>query len=67
MLNAIPLMPAAEGWDQDVPTMVLQMSLDDYMACFWDDDAPYYIPAHLNNKMTGEGDRVVNYTNWYDP
>jgi len=44
-------------------TMVLPMGLDDYMNCFWANDAPFYIPGHLS----GPEDRIINYTNWLEP
>ena len=33
------------------------------MTCFWDDSAPYMIPAMLRN----EEDEIVNYSNWTEP
>ena len=33
------------------------------MDCFWDDSAPYMIPAMLRN----EEDEIVNYSNWTEP
>ena len=33
------------------------------MECFWDDSAPYMIPAMLRN----EEDEIVNYSNWTEP
>ena len=63
MMDLLPLYPASEGWDQDLKTMVLPMSLDEYMDCFWADEAPFFIPGHL----TGPEDRIVNYTNWLEP
>ena len=63
MMDLIPLMPASDGWDQDLPTQVLPMSLDNFMDCFWADEAPFFLPGHL----TGPEDKVVNYTNWLDP
>ena len=63
MMDIVPLLPADHGWDQDLKTMVLPLSLDDYMDCFWADEAPFFIPGHL----TGPEDRIVNYTNWLEP
>ena len=33
------------------------------MDCFWDDSAPYMIPAMLRN----EEDEIVKYSNWTEP
>lgn len=56
-------MPAEHGWDQDLEATVLPMPLDDYMECFWTDEAPYFVPAVLKSR----DDKVVNYTYWGDP
>ena len=63
MMNMQPLMPASLGWDQDLPTMVLPMSLTEFMDCFWADDAPFFLPG----KMMGQDGYIVNYTDWFDP
>ena len=63
MLQLVPLMPAEHGWDQDLEATVLPMPLDDYMECFWTDEAPYFVPAVLKSR----DDKVVNYTYWGDP
>jgi len=57
----IPLEPAEDGWDRDLPIMVVPMTLEDFMDCFWADQAPFFIPAILE-----KGDTVVNYTLWGD-
>ena len=38
------------------------MSLDDFMDAFWADDAPYLVPAILNDPK----DEIVNYTDWVE-
>lgn len=63
MMNEIPLMPASLGWDQDLETMVLPMSLSDFMDAFWADDAPFYIPGMI----MGKEKKIVNYTKWGEP
>jgi len=51
---------ASEGWDQDLPIMVIPLDLDSFMECFWADSSPYFIPGLLSN----EKNEVVNYTKW---
>ena len=63
LMNMQPLMPASMGWDQDLPTMVLPLSLNEFMECFWADDAPFFLPG----KMMGHDDYIVNYTDWFEP
>ena len=43
--------------------MDLPMKLDQYIDCFWTNEAPYFIPALLTNPQ----DEIVNYTYWNDP
>ena len=43
--------------------LVLGLTLDQFMGCFWDNQAPYLIPALLRN----EEDEIVNYSNWTEP
>jgi len=63
MMEAIPMEDAADGWDRDLPIMVIPLDLDSYMECFWGSKAPYYIPA----LVTGEKNTVVNYSKWKKP
>jgi len=43
--------------------MVLHMSLTEFMEAFWADEAPFFVPGVL----FGQEDKVVNYTDWYEP
>jgi hypothetical protein len=63
LFDAIPMEPAANGWDRDLPIMVVPLSLDDFMECFWADDSPYFIPAI----ETAPTDEIVQYSLWADP
>ena len=63
MMEILPLEPVEEGWDRDLPIMVLGLTLEQFMGCFWDDSAPYMIPALLRN----EEDTIVSYSSWSDP
>lgn len=63
MLEAYPMEPAEEGWDRDLPIMVVPVTFSQFMDCFWADSAPYFIPAW----MRSDEDVVVNYTNWSEP
>lgn len=63
MMKTLPLEDVKDGWDQDMPILVLPLSLSLYMDTFWADSAPYYLPALLAN----EKDKVINWTTWTDP
>ena len=63
MYGTIPLESAEDGWNQELPIMVVPLSFTQFMECFWSDAAPYYIPAFLSK----EKDQIVNYSNWSDP
>ena len=63
LFDAIPMEPAEDGWDRNLPVMVVPLSFDDFMECFWAGNAPYFIPAMASK----ENEEVVKYSLWEDP
>ena len=53
-------MPLEKGWEQDLETLVIPLSLEEYWETFWADDAPYY----LLSKPRDPDDVLLSNTDW---
>ena len=63
LMKTIPLGDIESGWDQEMPEIVLPLSLTNFMDAFWADHAPFYLPAFSSH----EKDHVVNWSLWGEP
>ena len=59
----IPLESVSDGWDRDLPLMVIPLSIEEAYDCFWDDRAPFLVP----NMRHREHQYLVNWTLWTEP